>query len=134
MSSIAVLATRGQPPQELVRALTKTLASGMWPDRRVAAQTLGRLGDKGDPAALVKAATDSSSFVREAVAEALGRTPGVAGSTGLEALLKLSHDDVPQVRAAVARALGATKDERARKRRAELARDPDPIVRAAAGS
>ncbi|MBA2541644.1 MAG: HEAT repeat domain-containing protein [Deltaproteobacteria bacterium] len=134
MSSIAVLAARGQPPVELVRALTKTLASGMWPDRRVAAQALGKLGDKGDPAALVKAATDSSSFVREAVAEALGRGLLGGGSAGLEALLKLSHDDVAQVRAAVARALAGAKDERAQKRRAELARDPEPIVRAAAGS
>lgn len=131
MSSIAVLASRGTPPADLVQALTKTLATAGWPDRRVAAIALGRLADKGDPAALVKAAGDASSFVREAVAGALG---GVPASTGLEALLKLSHDEVAQVRAASAESLGKLKDERANKRRTELTRDPDPIVRAAAGS
>ncbi len=131
MASIAVLAARGSAPPDLVRALTKTLVNGTWPDRRVAAQALGKLGDKGDPAALVKAAGDSSSFVREAVAVGLG---GLAPATGLEALLKLSRDEVAQVRAASAKALGQLKDERATKRRGELARDPDPIVRAAAGA
>jgi HEAT repeat protein len=38
------------------------------------------------------------------------------------------------VRAASARALGTVKDERAAKRRSELATDPDPAVRAAVGS
>lgn len=131
MASIAVLATRGNPPPDLVKALTKTLNGGSWPDRRVAAIALGRLADKGDPAALVKAAGDASSFVREAVANALG---GLPAATGLEPLLKLSHDEVAQVRAASAEALGRLKDERATKRRSELTRDPDPIVRAAAGS
>ncbi len=131
MASIAVLATRGNPPADLVKALTKTLAAGSWPDRRVAAIALGRLANKGDPAALVKAASDASSFVREAVAGALGSLPA---ATGLEALLTLSHDEVAQVRAAAAEGLGKLKDERAAKRRAELTRDPDPIVRTAAGS
>lgn len=130
MASVAVLASRGTPAPELIRALTKTLANGPWPDRRVAALALGRLGDRGDPAALVKAATDSSSFVREAVAGALG---GFPPAVGLEALLKLSSDEVSQVRAASATSLGRLKDERAARRRGELARDPDPIVRAAAG-
>jgi tetratricopeptide (TPR) repeat protein/HEAT repeat protein len=131
MTSIAVLATRGNPPPDLVRALSKTLASGSWPDRRVAALALGKLADKGDPAALVKAANDSSSFVREAVAGALGELPP---ATGLEALLKLSYDEIAQVRAASAKGLGKLKDERAAKRHGELTRDPEPIVRAAAGS
>jgi len=113
-----------------LRALSKTLINGTWPDRRVAAIALGRLGDKGDPAALVKAATDSSSFVREAVASAL---KGLPATTALEPLLKLSHDEVAQVRAATVGALGQLADDRATKRRSELARDPDPIVRAAAG-
>jgi tetratricopeptide (TPR) repeat protein/HEAT repeat protein len=130
MSSIAVLAARGVAPPELIKSLTKTLANGMWPDRRVAAQALGRLGDKGDPQALVKAAADSSSFVREAVASALG---GLTVAGAFEAVLKLSHDEVAQVRAAAAAALATSKDERAQKRRAELARDPEAIVRAAAG-
>ncbi len=41
-------------------------------DRRVAALALGRLGPQSDTGALIKAAGDSSSFVREAVAMALG--------------------------------------------------------------
>jgi cellulose synthase operon protein C len=134
MNAIAVLATRGAPPPDLVKSLSKTLASGMWPDRRVAAQALGRLGTAGDPAALIKAAGDPSSFVREAVASALGGIPG-----GLDPLLKLSHDEVTQVRAAAARALGQVKDpsgsgvdNRATKRRAELAKDREAIVREAA--
>lgn len=130
MNAIAVLAERrGSPQPELVRALSTTLASGTWPDRRVAAFALGRLGMAGDPAALVKAATDTSSFVREAVATALASTQG---PQAIDALLKLSRDDVAQVRAATYRGLAASRDERAVKRRAELANDPDPIVRRAA--
>jgi HEAT repeat protein len=41
---------------------------------------------------------------------------------------------VAQVRAAAARGLSTVKDERAARRRGELAKDPDPGVRAAAGS
>jgi len=84
---------------------------------------------EGDPGALVKAAGDSSSFVREAVASALARVP-----TAIDALLALSRDDIPQVRAAAARSLGTLKDDRAHQRRGELVSDPDPSVRAAAGS
>ncbi|MEO8704048.1 MAG: HEAT repeat domain-containing protein [Kofleriaceae bacterium] len=131
MQSIAVLAARRRsPPQELIGALTKALASAPWSDRRVAALVLGRLGAAGDPPALVKAAVDTSSFVREAVATALG----TAQTTGaLEAVLKLSRDDVAQVRAAAARSLAAFKDGRATQRRQELGADPEPIVRKAAG-
>jgi HEAT repeat protein len=128
MNAVAVLAQRrGARPAELVATVAKVLASGSWPDRRVAAIALGRLGASGDPAALLKAAGDPSSFVREAVASALGGLPG-----GLDALLQLSRDDVPQVRAAAARSLGQVKDARAQKRRGELATDPDPTVRRAA--
>ncbi|HEU0032891.1 MAG TPA: tetratricopeptide repeat protein [Kofleriaceae bacterium] len=131
MSAIAVLAQRrGKAPPALVGALGKTLATGAWADRRVAALALGKLGDKGDPSGLIKAATDASSFVREAVATAL------AGSTApgaLDAVLKLSRDDVPQVRASAAQALAASKDDRAKKRLGELATDPDAIVRRATG-
>ncbi len=130
MHAIAVLAHHGAPPRDLVEALTRTLANGRWADRRVAAQALGRIGKAGAPAALVTAAHDSSSFVREAVAGALGalgKTPGA-----VDALLALSRDEVAQVRAASARSLGQVKDPRARKRRGELERDPSPIVRQAA--
>jgi cellulose synthase operon protein C len=129
MNAVAVLAQRrGARPAELVASVVKVLGSGPWTDRRVAAIALDRLGAHGDPTALIKAAGDPSSFVREAVASALG---GVAG--GLDALLQLSRDEVPQVRASAARSLGQVKDERARRRRGELAGDPDPGVRQAAG-
>lgn len=128
MNAVAVLAQRrGAKPVELVAAVAKALAAGPWPDRRVAALALGKLGAAGEPAALLKAAADPSSFVREAVAEAIGGLPG-----SVDALLQLSRDDVPQVRAAAARSLGKVKDERAQKRRGELAADPDPTVRRAA--
>jgi tetratricopeptide (TPR) repeat protein len=129
MNAVAVLAARrGGAPPELVAALVKALASPGWGDRRVAALALGKLGEKGDLGALVRAAGDASSFVREAVAHAL-----VNDAQAIEPLLALSHDDVPQVRAAAARSLGSLKDSRAHKRRGELVSDPDPAVRAAAG-
>lgn len=130
MNAVAVLAARrGGAPPVMVAALVKALASPGWRDRRVAALALGRLGDKGDPAALIKAAGDTSSFVREAVAHALANAP-----PAIDALLALSRDDIPQVRAAAARSLGTLKDDRAHQRRGELVSDPDPSVRAAAGT
>lgn len=129
MNAIAVVAARrGSAPPELVGLLVKTLETASWADRRVAALALGKLGPSGNPGALVKAAGDTSSWVRSAVASVLGA--GIPNST--DALLKLSRDDVPQVRAAAARSLAGVKDERARKRRGELANDPDPIVKQAA--
>nr|MBA3452668.1 HEAT repeat domain-containing protein [Deltaproteobacteria bacterium] len=131
MNAIPVVAhRRGSAPPELTASLTRTLASGSWADRRAAALAMGKLGASGDTAALIKAAADSSSFVREAVAIALTGGSGAA----VEPLLTLSRDEVAQVRAAAARGLGTVKDERATKRRGELASDPDPAVRAAAGS
>jgi HEAT repeat protein/tetratricopeptide (TPR) repeat protein len=130
MTAIATLAQRrGSAPQNLVGSLTKTLASGTWADRRVAALALGRLGSSTDTAALVRASKDTSSFVREAVAFAMGQvaTPALVG-----ALVELSRDEVAQVRAAAARALANVSDERASKRRQELTADPDASVRAAA--
>jgi tetratricopeptide (TPR) repeat protein len=129
MNAVAVLATRrGAAPPALVAALVRALESPGWRDRRIAALALGRLGDKGDPGALARAANDASSFVREAVAQSL------AGSApGIDALLALSRDDVAQVRAAAARSLGTLKDDRAHKRRGELVSDPHPSVRAAVG-
>lgn len=129
MNAVAVLALRrNASPTELVAAVVKVLKAGDWADRMVAATALGKLGKLGDPAALIKAADDSSGFVRTNVAAAVGGVPG-----GLDALLKLSRDGDKAVRAAAARALGAVKDERAQKRRSELASDPDPTVRRAAG-
>jgi len=133
MNAVAVLAARrGAAPPALVTALVKALASPSWNDRRIAALSLGRLGEKGDPGALVKAAGDTSSFVREAVAQALAPS-APAPAPAIDALLALSYDDIAQVRAAAARSLGTVKDERAHKRRGELVSDPDPSVRAAAG-
>ncbi|MGN6109810.1 MAG: HEAT repeat domain-containing protein, partial [Kofleriaceae bacterium] len=133
MNAVAVLAERrGKAPAELVASLAGRLKSAAWADRRVAAFALGRLGPAGDPQALLAAARDPSSFVREAVASSIGNLPSAVGP-----LLDLSRDEVPQVRAAAARGLAglAGRDERVTKRRAELASDPDPAVRqAAAGS
>ncbi len=129
MRAIVVLAVRrGAPPPLLVGALTTALASPSWADRRSAALALGQLLPGGDPAALTAAASDPRAFVREAV----GSAP-LPGAAGLSALLALSHDDIPQVRAAAARTLGTVSDPRAAQRRAELTRDPDPVVRRAAG-
>jgi tetratricopeptide (TPR) repeat protein len=96
MASIAVVAKhRGTAPPELVSALVKVLQSGAWADRRGAALALGKLGPSADVPALVKAAGDSSSFVREAVAIALVQ---IGGPQVTEPLTTLSHDEVPQVR------------------------------------
>lgn len=132
MNAIPVVAhRRGTAPAEMVAALTRTLAGGAWADRRAAALAMGKLGAGADTPALIKSASDSSSFVREAVAIAL---TGISGTSVVEPLLTLSRDEVAQVRAAAARGLGTLKDERATKRRNELVSDPDPAVRAAVGS
>jgi HEAT repeat protein len=132
MASIAVVAKRrGAVPPALVAALTKSLASPAWGDRRVAALAMGNLGTGADTASLAKAATDNSSFVREAVATAIGM---LASPNLVDPLLALSKDDVVQVRAAAAKALAKYKDERSQKRRAELAKDPEASVRDAAQS
>jgi HEAT repeat protein len=107
MQSIATLAKRrGSASPELVAALTKTLSSAAWSDRRVAALSLGRLGSQADVGPLVKAAKDSSSFVREAVAVALGEIGGAQASEALQVLVK---DDVVQVREAATRSLSSLK-------------------------
>ena len=59
-----------------------------WADRRVAALALGRLGARGDPGALIKAAGDPSSFVREAVAIGARRHGGPARSSPAPALAR----------------------------------------------
>jgi HEAT repeat protein len=105
MQSVAILAKRrGSAPAGLVAALTKTLESGAWADRRVAALALGEIGPSVDPAPLVKAAHDSSSFVREAVAISLGK---VGGAQAQAALAELAKDEVPQVRDAATAAQGS---------------------------
>ena len=110
MMSVAILAHRhNAAPAELVNALVKTLEAPNWSDRRVAALALGELRTLLGPtevAALAKAAGDASSFVREAVAIALGHATGPKAS---EALNGLVRDDVPQVREAATRSLGQTK-------------------------
>ncbi|HEY5949339.1 MAG TPA: HEAT repeat domain-containing protein, partial [Kofleriaceae bacterium] len=107
MQSISVLAKRrGSASPELVGALTKTLGSPSWSDRRVAALSLGKLGSAADTQALIKAAKDSSSFVREAVAIALGE---IGGPHVVDTLQMLTKDDVVQVREAAAHALSTQK-------------------------
>ena len=125
---VTVAQRRGTAPAELIGLLSRTLESAPWADQRVAALALGKLGASGNPAALLKAAGDRSSWVRSAVASVLG--PAIPGST--DTLLTLSRDANAQVRAAAARSLAQVKDERAKKRRAELASDPDPVVKRAA--
>ncbi len=108
MQSVVVLAKRrGSAPPALVAQLAKTLSAGAWADRRVAALSLGRLGSSGDVNALMKAASDSSSFVREAVAVALGQVGG--GGPVETALQTLAKDAVPQVRDAAAASLAGIK-------------------------
>ena len=107
---------------------SRSLGSGPWADRRVAVRVLGKLGAGGDLAVLLKAASDASSFVREAVAESVR-----ADRQGLDVLLALSRDEIAQVRAAAARGLAGSKDERAQRRRTELQSDPEKVVRQAAG-
>ncbi len=109
MNAIAVVAhRRGTAPPELVGALAKTLASAGWEDRRAAALSRSAGSAEADADALVKAASDSSSFVRsEAVAIALGQVGGPkAGAT----LTRLTHDDVPQVQEAATRSLAQLKN------------------------
>ncbi|HLL21200.1 MAG TPA: hypothetical protein VK427_03665, partial [Kofleriaceae bacterium] len=128
LSAIPVLAQRrGAIPKDLLATLTSTFETGSWADRPVATRALVRLGARGDMALVQKAVTDKSGFVREAVAES------IALDTGLDVILQLSRDEDAQVRAAAAKRLGATKDERAQRRRAELQRDPEKVVRHAAG-
>ena len=100
MAAVATIAhRRGQAPAPLVAALVHGLAATGWADRRAAALAIGRLGAAartGEPAtALAKAAGDPSSFVREAVAIALGE---IGGPTAAAPLAALAKDDVPQVR------------------------------------
>ena len=102
-------------------------ALAYWLTRNGAVSVLAGYAFAFSPFALHKAAGDSSSFVREAVAEAV-RPDG----QGFEVLLTLSRDEIAQVRAAAAKGLAGSRDERARKRRAELAKDPEKVVRAAA--
>jgi HEAT repeat protein len=131
MRSIPVLAhRRGRVPKDLLAMLAKTLQSGAWSDRPVAVRALGKLGAAGDLALLHKSASDRSSFVREAVAESV-KPEG----QGLDVLLALSRDEIAQVRAAAGKSLAASNDPRAKQRRMELAKDPEPVVRRAiAGS
>ena len=105
MAAVATLAhRRGQAPAPLVAALVKELGAPSWADRRAAALAIGKLGpaaQAGAPVtALVTAARDPSSFVREAVAMALVE---IGGPTAAGALASLARDDVPQVREAAAR-------------------------------
>lgn len=128
MRGIVIVATRrGAAPKPLVQLLVKALKSDDFADRRDAATALIELGTGGDLAALIPLAKDQRAYVREVVA----RAP-LPGAAGLEALLALSTDEIAQVRAAAARTLGTISDPKASARRAELAKDPDETVRAAA--
>jgi cellulose synthase operon protein C len=129
MEAIPVVVARlGKASEHLVHAVREVLAGGTWEDRRTAALVLGRLNADQPVDALAAAASDASSLVREAVAQALGSGPAAA----IEPLLALSTDAVASVRAAAAVGLARQADDRARRRLRELANDPSPAVRAAA--
>jgi tetratricopeptide (TPR) repeat protein len=103
MFSVAAISRhRGTPPRPLVAALVATLRTRSWEDRRAAALALGQISHSIDVQPLVAAAADESSFVREAVAIALG---GVGDPAAMDALRALERDPVPQVQAAAARSL-----------------------------
>jgi tetratricopeptide (TPR) repeat protein len=101
---IGTKSTPANLPVPLMGGLMQLLRSPTWEDRRVAALALGRLGRLAarDQAVLVESAKDPSSFVREAVAIALGQLGDRDAEPALQALAK---DDVPQVRDAATHAL-----------------------------
>jgi HEAT repeat protein len=126
---VIVAARRPAAGRALSPAVGKALLEASdWQDRTAAANALAELGG-AELAALTKAAADRKAYVREAVAIALGAS---AVEAAVEPLIALSRDDVPDVRAAAARALGKVPGAAARKRRGELAGDPDAKVKAAA--
>lgn len=139
LGAIAVVGLRlGRlPPAQLALAARATRSTA-WEDRRTAALALGRLASQQTTELLEPLASDPSSLVREAVAQAFGAGPASA----LDPLLRLSSDEVASVRVQAARALrrfaanfGAQnrdQQERAQRRLAELASDESPTVRAAA--
>jgi tetratricopeptide (TPR) repeat protein len=128
-AAVVVTGKRAGAASTLAPAIGKSLSGGeAWQDRRAAAMALGELGGL-EIATLAKAAGDSSSYVREAVATALGAS---GSAEAVAPLLELSKDDIAPVRAAAAKALGKVPGEAAKKRRAELANDPEPSVKAGA--
>ncbi len=105
----------------------RALASAYWLVRAQAAEILGRLpAGPEDIQALLKLLGDSSSHVRYAAAEALGRLGSVEAGPALEALLR---DPDPFVREAAIRACGRVCTSGAAPAVARLLRDPSPIVR-----
>ncbi len=131
MRAVPAVAIRlGKAPPALLELLREALAKAGWEDRRTAALALGQLGATQPIDALTAAVADSSSLVREAVAQALGSGPAAA----VDPLLTLSADPVAAVRAAAAASLAKQRDDRARRRLRELAGDPSPAVRAAAAA
>lgn len=127
-AAVVVAVRRPAATKTLSPVLAKALGSADWQDRKAAALALADLGG-AEIAALTKAVADSQAYVREAVATALGAS---AVAAAVEPLIVLSKDDIVPVRAAAARALGRVPGEAAKKRRAELANDPAPAVKAAA--
>jgi len=122
---------------ELRAALTSSLASTSWQARRAAALAIGAAasgpGRAGLAVGLLRdASSDSSSFVREAVAGALAAF--VTDETAVTLLVTMSRDGVPQVRAAAAASLRASSAATAQARLRELAGDPDASVSAAASA
>lgn len=104
LRAIGVVGRRaGKLPASLASALRAGLTAAAWQDRRTAAEAYGAIiggPDHGsiDAADLIRAATDSSSFVREAVATALRPLSGDAAAAA--ALATLARDPIAPVRVA----------------------------------
>ncbi len=124
MIAVGTLERRGLGSPALRAALTARLTSTDRDDRLDAALASAGMGAAADVADLIPLLHDL--WVQDAAAAAL------AAAGAAEPLLTASTDEQPAVRAATARALRTLTSAPARARLVELARDPDPDVRAAA--
>lgn len=111
-------------------AVLNRLTSPSWQERALSCQVAATIGGPQASAPLAQALSDSSGFVREQAARALGR---LAKADVVLPLLAATEDEVAEVRLAAISSLVPSEDPRARSRLEELAKqDPDPRVRAAA--
>ena len=96
--------------------------------RRLAAWTLGEIGDARATKALVGALKDQDGFTRDAATEALRQI----GQPAVEALIAALSDRDARVRELAARALGSIRDPRATEKLTLALGDGDPSIRYAA--
>lgn len=131
---VALATQGGVPPtaaQDVARAVAERVTHApSWQERTLAVEALGKMGRAADVHALMLRLKDTSGFVREAAARALGQ---LAHRETLSALVESTHDEVAEVRLAAVLGLWAIGDPSVHPRLAELAeKDPDRRVRAAA--